>query len=96
VQPIVRRANLMISGVDLRNTRGRVLELGSALIWVHGETRPCNRMEETVPGLEAAMNLDWRGGVFGAVAEGGTIAVGDWVRLLPVPSNAGDMPNSRG
>lgn len=86
VQPIMRRANLMISGVDLRDTRGRVLEIGSALIWVHGETRPCNLMEETLPGLEAAMKIDWRGGVFGAVAEGGTITLGDGVRLLPQPA----------
>jgi MOSC domain-containing protein YiiM len=82
VTPIVRRANLLVSGMDLRNTRGRVLEIGSVHILVHGEMRPCNLMEETVPGLEAAMESDWRGGVYGAVAQGGTITVGDPARLL--------------
>jgi len=86
VTPIVRRANLLVSGVDLRNTRGRVLEIGSVHILVHGEMRPCNLMEETVPGLEAAMESDWRGGVYGAVAQGGTITVGDPARLLPSES----------
>jgi MOSC domain-containing protein YiiM len=83
VQPIMRRANLMVSGVDLRNTRGRIIEIGAVRVLVHGETRPCNLMEETLPGLEAAMERDWRGGVYGAVAEGGTIAVGDPVRTEP-------------
>jgi MOSC domain-containing protein YiiM len=83
VLPIVRRANLMVSGVDLRRTRGCTIEIGSVRILVHGEMRPCNLMEETVPGLEAAMERDWRGGVYGAVADGGTITVGDPVRLLP-------------
>jgi MOSC domain-containing protein YiiM len=83
VKPIMRRANLMVSGVDLRDTRGRVLEIGSVHILVHGEMRPCTLMEETVPGLEAAMESDWRGGVYGAVAEGGTITVGDPARMLP-------------
>ena len=86
VTPIVRSANLLVSGMDLRNTRGRVLEIGSVHILVHGEMRPCNLMEETVPGLEAAMESDWRGGVYGAVAQGGTITVGDPARLLPSES----------
>ena len=77
--PTSRRANLMVSGVALEETRGRVLAIGDVRILVHGETRPCERMDETHPGLKSAMGSAWRGGVFGEVMNDGTIQVGDTV-----------------
>jgi MOSC domain-containing protein YiiM len=79
LDPAMRRANLMVRGVSLTESRGRVLRVGSVRIRVHGETRPCHLMDEALPGLRTALQPEWRGGVFGEVVEGGEIEVGDSV-----------------
>lgn len=80
--PSSRRANLMVSGVDLGDTRQRILAIGNVRIKIHGETRPCERMDEAHQGLKGAMQASWSGGAFGEVLDDGTIAVGDTVEWL--------------
>ena len=94
LDPALRRANVMVSGLDLRHTRGLDLEIGAVRLRIRGETRPCRLMDDSWPGLEAALGPDWRGGVFAEVVGGGTLRVGDAARLT-VPDDAG-APDASG
>ncbi|MBT8250969.1 MAG: MOSC domain-containing protein [Acidimicrobiia bacterium] len=82
VDPQLRRANIMVAGLELAESRGRVLELGECLIEIRGETRPCRLMDEQHSGLRDALSSNWGGGVFGVVTRSGTVSVNDEARLL--------------
>lgn len=91
--PTVRRANLLVDGLDLDDCRGRVIAIGQARIRIFGETRPCHQMDDACPGLQAALSPPWGGGAFGEVIAGGSIALGDevtWLRPDALSDAAGD------
>ena len=78
----VRRANLLVEGLDLPQTPGARVRIGAdVVIEITTECDPCSRMEEILPGLKAALTPDWRGGALGRVLSGGPIAVGDPVAV---------------
>ena len=80
VDPVLRRANVMVSGIDLEASRGRLLRIGDATVRVNGETRPCRALEFARPGLQRALDAHWGGGVYTEVVDGATVHVGDPVR----------------
>jgi len=82
LDPSVRRANLLVSGLDLEGTRDRVLRVGGSRLKVNGETRPCERMEEAAAGLRAIMAERWGGGIYAEVLDDGVIQVGDAVEWV--------------
>ncbi len=79
VDPVTRRANLLVRGLELARSQGRVLLVGAVRMRVFEETEPCALMDHFVPGLRAALRPEWRGGVSVEVLDDGEIALGDVV-----------------
>ncbi|CAN5766577.1 MOSC domain-containing protein [soil metagenome] len=78
----VRRANLLVEGLDLPQRPGAMVRIGeSVVLEIMVECDPCSRMEEVEPGLKAALTPDWRGGALARVIEGGDIRLGDSIRV---------------
>ncbi len=78
----LRRANLLIEGLDNPRAAGARLQVGSAVVEITGETEPCSRMDAQWQGLTAALTPGWRGGLTARVITGGTLGVGDAVAWL--------------
>jgi MOSC domain-containing protein YiiM len=79
LSPSARRANLMVSGLNLENSRGRVLRVGATRLRINGETRPCEQMEAAHAGLQELMKERWGGGAFAEVVDAGEIHTCDLV-----------------
>lgn len=79
VEPSMRRANLMVSGIRLEDTLDQTLSVGGLKLHIHGQTRPCGQMDEACAGLKDALAPNWGGGVYGSVLNDATISLGDEV-----------------
>jgi ribosomal protein S18 acetylase RimI-like enzyme len=77
VDPSMRRANVLVQGLDLEKSRGSLIESNGVRLLVGGEVTPCDKMDKIIPGLRSAMKPHWRGGVFARVLNDGVIRAGD-------------------
>jgi len=77
----VRRANIIIEGVDLENTKGNLLKIGNFMLEITGELKPCYRMDEQKVGLTQALTPNWRGGVMCKILSEGVVNEQDEVTL---------------
>ena len=79
LDPAARRGNLLLTGIDLEKTRGRILRIGPARLRIWTECTPCYQMDQACQGLKNALRPHWRAGACAEVLEGGEIRVGDEV-----------------
>ena len=77
----LRRANLLVSGLDLRNTSGKQIHINNIVLEITGETTPCQVMDKGHEGLQKALTPHWRGGVICKVIQGGELSIGDEMHL---------------
>ena len=77
----IRRANLLVEGLDLSSAIGKPIQIGEVRVWIHGETKPCQLMDDQHQGLRETMKPNFRGGVYGQVLNEGTIHIGDTVLI---------------
>jgi MOSC domain-containing protein YiiM len=77
----LRRGNLYVEGVALRDGTGARLQIGDALLEITGECDPCWVMDKQHEGLRKALTPEWRAGVACRVLQGGAIAVGAAVSI---------------
>lgn len=82
IDPALTRRNLVVAGVNLRALARARFRIGACLLEGTGECHPCSKMERALgDGGYAAMR--GHGGILARVVEGGTIRLGDPVRIAP-------------
>ena len=77
IDPVQRRANVLLRGIDLAGSRGQTLRIGRCAIRVWTEVTPCSKLDAVHERLRAALRPNWRGGICGEIVAGGTIRIGD-------------------
>jgi MOSC domain-containing protein YiiM len=77
-----RKANIMVSGVDLVDSIGDVLKIGNFYIEITGKMLSGSSMDEQFLGLKDALAKDWRSGVVGKVLNDGFINENDLVTMM--------------
>lgn len=80
LDPALLRRNLVVAGIPLQALRDLRFVVGEVVLEGTGPCHPCSRMEEALgPGGYQAMR--GHGGITAAVVSGGTVRVGDAVRV---------------
>jgi MOSC domain-containing protein YiiM len=77
IDPATRRANLLVSGLDLEESAAKVVRIGDCRLRILGETRPCSLMDQFHDGLQEALKSRWGGGAYAEVLDSGSISIGD-------------------
>ncbi|MCA9758876.1 MAG: MOSC domain-containing protein [Candidatus Eisenbacteria bacterium] len=77
LDPVGRRANVLLSGGGGQGWIKQWVRLGPSLFEVKGVTAPCGVMDEFHQGLKDALEPEARAGVWGRLHASGTLRVGD-------------------
>lgn len=80
IDPALTRRNIMVSGINLQAFANRQFQIGEVILEMTGICHPCSRMEKNL-GLGAYNAMRGHGGITAKVIQGGTIHVGDVVKL---------------
>ena len=78
----LRRANILVEGIDLENSAGKTIQIGNFRVQVTKELKPCERMDEQFIGLTEALVPNWRGGVACKLLSEGLVNEGDRVAFV--------------
>lgn len=81
VQPEQLRRNLVVSGINLLSLKGALFSIGDVELEGTGPCAPCSRMEENL-GVGGFQAMRGHGGLTAVVVKGGTLHLGDDVRVL--------------
>ncbi len=87
LDPALVRRNLVIKGLNLLALKDRQFYVGNALLEMTGLCHPCSRMEEIL-GLGGYNAMRGHGGITARILTGGSIHVGDEIRVLSDPAPA--------
>jgi MOSC domain-containing protein YiiM len=82
LEPGVIKEQVTTTGIDVASLAvGQQLALGDdVVIEISKDAPPCSRMEEIRPGLQS--ELEGQRGMLASIVTGGTVNVGDPIRLL--------------
>jgi MOSC domain-containing protein YiiM len=80
---IARRANLLLDGLEPLDIASGRIRIGTVVLEIGGETRPCERMDAACAGLEVALKPGLRAGSYCRVLAGGVVKLGDEVTVEP-------------
>ncbi len=80
VDPSQTRRNIVVRGFNLLSLKGQTFFIGDCQLKYTGDCHPCSRMEKNLGtgGYHAMRGL---GGITAAVLKGGTIKIGDALRV---------------
>lgn len=79
--PGLTRRNIVVSGINLLAFADQQFRIGEAVLEMTGACHPCSRMEENFG--EGGYNaMRGHGGITARVVQGGTIRIGDEVKLV--------------
>ena len=89
VDPALLRRNIVVSGINLLALKEMQIRIGEDVILeISGTCPPCSRMEENL-GHGGYHAMRGHGGMTAKVIQGGNIAVGATIELVPVAASTG-------